>query len=251
MDNRSLVTLVKRVELLAALHEEPHTTSELEGTLNASRATVHRAINSLREADIVRKDEQAFALTEYGVAIASVVIQFRDAAETVCNLEPFLAATSIDIAEIPLYAFSDATFLRPDPKETHRIETAIQDRIRTTESLQLFSSVVSPFYIGEIHDRVLEGADVEAIFDPQAVEVLFNKYSDLSRSAARDGAITIKMHEQCPFELFLFDETVGLVAHDARGFPQLFVEAANADVRRWAERQFARYDAESETVTLF
>lgn len=251
MDDRSLVTLVKRAELLAALHEGPHTTSELEGALNASRSTVHRAINSLREADIVQKDGPAFSLTSYGVAVATVVIEFRNAAETVSKLEPFLAATSVDVADIPLYAFSDATFLRPDPKETHRIETAIQDRIRATESLQLFSSVVSPFYIAEIHDRVLEGASVDAIFDPRAVEVLFNDYSDLSRSAAREGAITIEMHDQCPFELFLFDETVGLVAHDSRGFPQLFVEAENADVRRWAEDLFARYEAESEVVTLF
>ncbi|NHN59870.1 MULTISPECIES: winged helix-turn-helix domain-containing protein [Halorussus] len=251
MGDCPLVSLVKRVELLDALREEPRTAGDLERDLDASRSTVHRATERLADEGVLRKEGKAFELTRSGRLVADEVVRFRDRTETACELRPFLDAADLRDVDLPLAALADAAVVSPDERHPHRVEAAIRDRIRSSRSLRLLSGVVSPFYLREIHDAVLDGAAVEAVFDPQAVEVLFEEYGGLSRNAASEGDVSIEIHEDCPFELFVFEDAVGLAAHDGRGFPQQFVVSESPAVRDWAERLFERYENDSEYATLF
>jgi predicted transcriptional regulator len=251
MDDCQPSTLVKRAELLDALRAEPRTAGELERALSMSRSTVHRATEHLVERNVLRKEGQEFALTDPGRVAADEVVGFRDRMDGIEKLEPFLETADVSGVDLPFSALADAAVVRPDAKESHRVESVIRDRIASAESLRLFSGVVSPFYLEEIRDVVVTGATVEAVFDPKAVEVLFDEYAALSKDAAKAGEIAIKIHERCPFELFVFEETVGLAAHDDRGSPRLFVESSSEAVFDWADRLFERYATESEYATLF
>ncbi|MDS0476727.1 transcriptional regulator FilR1 domain-containing protein [Natrinema sp. 1APR25-10V2] len=101
------------------------------------------------------------------------------------------------------------------------------------------------------YEQVQNGSEVVAIFDRQVVEILFSEYGRHAREAARTGCFEVLVYDQCPFELFLCDATVGIAAHDDNGFLRLFVESDDPDVLHWAESLYERYRDRSEYATLF
>lgn len=237
--------------MLDALLDEPQTSAELERSLTASRSTIHRTTESLIEEGLLEKSEQEYALTDTGQMLATEVVQFQKRSTMVRELEPFIETADIDDVRLPLDHLADATVIRPDPKRSHQVAQHILDRIDTMSSLRLFSGVVSPIYLDAIYDAVIEGATVEAIYDPQIIEILFTEYGRESKEAVRKGELAIKIYDDCPFELFIFDESVFLVAHDENGFPRAVVESDAPAVRDWAEALFERYAEASEYATIF
>ena len=69
--------------------------------------------------------------------------------------------------------------------------------------------------------------------------------------AAAEGGLHIRAHDCCPFELFVFDRTVGVTAHDGTGVSHAFVETEGEAAVEWANGLFDRYAAEAEYVTRF
>jgi predicted transcriptional regulator len=235
--------LVKRAALLALLREGPRTTAELEAALDLSRSTIHRTTTAFREEGLVSKTDDRFALTGFGRVAAAEVERFRDRVATADRLAPFLTTADVDGPDRPpLEAFADAEVLAADARRAHAPVKRIADRIAATDSLRMFSSVVSPVYLDHLSRAVADGTHAEAVFDARAVEVLFSEYRDGIREAVRTGRFEVFVYDACPFELFVYDGVVGLAAHD-EGVLRAYVESDDPDAVAWAE---ARYEAVRE-----
>ena len=252
MSDDLAVEAVRRVALLDRLRDGAHTASELDATLDVSRATVHRATASLAERGLLAEGEDGYALTGFGVAVAEEVRAFRANVAAAERLAPFLDAVGPETAaEIPLDRFADARVVEPDPRRAHADVERIRGLLADSESLRLFSRVASPVYVDAASRAAADGKRVDAVFDPEAVEILFDRYADRLREAAAVGDLSVRAYDGCPFELFVFDRAVAMTAHDDRGVQRAFVETDDPAAREWAERLFERYDEHAKLVTVF
>lgn len=244
-------TLTKRGDLLAALADRPATTGDLERRLDCSRSTVHRTTETLRERGALTSGDDGFVLTGFGRLLARETATYRERVATADRLRPLLNALPTDAPEIPLDAFADASVTEPDGRRLHVSLRRLRALADETSTLRLLSSVISPVYVDALYDAALDGVDVAAVFDPAVVEIAFEEYATPLREAADSGAFDVRLGEDCPFELFVFDDRVALAAHDETGHLQAFVETADPEAYRWAERLFGRYHSVADHATLF
>ena len=246
------VEAVERVALLDRLRDGAHTAAELDAALDVSRATVHRATASLADRGLLAEGEDGYELTGFGVAVAEEARAFRENVAAADRLAPFLDVVDPETAaEIPLDRFVDARVMESEPRRAHADVARIRELIADSESFRLFSRVASPVYVDAAYRAAVDGKRVDAIFDPEAVEILFNNYADRLREAAAVGDLSVRVYDGCPFELFVFDRAVGMTAHDDRGVQHAFVETNDPAAREWAERLFDRYADQAELVTVF
>lgn len=250
MDDQDLVPLVKRAAMLEALLEGSRTTRELERELSASRSTIHRATSAFVDRGLLTDTDDGVALTPMGRVLAREVVRFRERAATARRLDALFDEDASD-AELPLGDLSGARVVEPSSRRPHAVLEAILDRIRSAESIQLLSSVISPLYLDALSERVNAGATVDAIFPREVVEILFSEYGELSRELAREGPLTVRIHDGCPLDLFVFDDAMGIASHQRDGGLQAFVECEEDDAVAWARERFRQCASEAEYATVF
>ncbi|MFC6724934.1 helix-turn-helix transcriptional regulator [Halobium palmae] len=250
MDDEDITEIVKRAPILDALRDEPCGANELEERLSFSRSTIHRATNSLADQGLIEKRDGKFELTSFGRIVGGRLADCRRDLDTADRLAPFLEAVEPG-AEIPLGRFADATVTRPRAGQAHFAVKRLSDLMAESGSLRAFSAVVSPIYVDICCREARDGADVRAIFDRQVVDILFDEYASEAREAIDAGDLEVLIHDDCPFELFLFDDRMGMTAHDEDGNGTLFVETDDPDAYEWAESLFREYESEAEFATVF
>ncbi|QLG49343.1 helix-turn-helix transcriptional regulator [Natrinema halophilum] len=244
------VELVRRGELLDALFDGPKTPGELEAETSFSRSTVHRAIESLVEQHVLTESDCGFELTGFGRVVATETAEYRTNVVTAGRLQPLLDEVDATAVTLPLDGLEGAEITRPKQAHAHVATTRITDLLAGSNRIRLFSGVISPIFLDIAYKQVLSGTEVVAIFDRRVIEILFSEYGKNAREAARTGRFEVMIYDDCPFELFLCDGTVGIAAHDD-GFLRLLVESDDLGVYEWAESVFDRYRERSEYATIF
>jgi predicted transcriptional regulator len=244
--------VAKRARLLEALRSGPKTSTDLEGTLESSRSTVHRALTEFAEAGLVRRTDDGYELTTYGESVTAEVTTYRDRVGTAERLRPFLAAVEPTDVDLPLEALADAEVVSSGGRRAHLPLKRVVDRIEAASSLKLFSSVASPLYLDALCRKVQEGAAVEAVFDAGVVEILFSDHREQIREAVQTGRFEVLVEDACPYELFVFDGgRLGLAAHDRDGVGRAYVESAAADAVSWGlDRYRSVRDGASHVTVL-
>ncbi|MFC4359048.1 helix-turn-helix transcriptional regulator [Halobium salinum] len=250
MDDDDITEVVKRAPILDALRDEPQDANRLEERLAFSRSTIHRATNHLADLGLIRKREGRFELTAFGRLVGGRLVDFRRDLDTADRLSPFLDAVEGTV-ELPLDGLAEAEVSGPERGRAHVAVKRISDLMAGSESLRTFSGVVSPIYVDICCREAKAGARVRAVFDRRVVDVLFNEYAADYREAIEQGELEVRIHDDCPFELFLFDDRVGMTAHDDAGQVTQFVESDDPSVYEWAEGLFERYRSEAEFATVF
>jgi predicted transcriptional regulator len=250
MNADDAVEFVKRAELLSFLRTTSADADTLDRNLSASRSTIHRATQSLTDQGLVEKVDGVFELTSVGAVVAARTEAFQRQLDAVDRLEPLLEVIDAEAVDLPLEHLADATVERPRPGRPHVVVGCLDDLVADAESMRMFSGVVSSVYVDIAYEAVRNGTEIQAVFRRGVVGDLFCEHAGKSREAARTGRFEVRIHDDCPFELFLFDDRVGLSAHDERGLPVAFVETSDPAVVEWAESCFARYWGAAEYATI-
>lgn len=240
---------VQRFPLLAELHRDASDSRELERTLSMSRSTIHRATRSLEEEGLLTKREDRFELTKLGRVVVDRLGELESDLGAARLLEPFLNTVEDPELVIPLEPFADATVTRRRPRQAHFGVKRIIDRIEATDSLRMFSSIISPLYVEVAHREIMEGTDIEVIFDAEILDVIFEAYRTEAMEALETGHFHLLVGDDIPFELFVFDDGMGMAAHDGDGIARAFVETDAPAAVEWAEDIYRTYEARSERVT--
>ncbi len=241
-----LIEVVRRGTLLSALKSEPASSSELASRVDLSRSTIHRATDSLAERDLIEKSDGTFRLTTYGEVVAEELIDFRELMAAIRLLKPFLSY--VDVPNFPIEDFIDAVVIEPKPRQPHYTVHNIMKLIEETEYLRAFSSVISPFYVDIARREMLNGMRAEAIFDVETMDIILSEYNEPTEETIQTGRFDVYVHDEIPFELFIFDEKIGLAAHDENGIARVLVVSSSPGAINWGEQLYEEYLAEARPL---
>lgn len=248
IDQDLLMEAVRRGPLLDALRAAPATATELDDSLELSRSTIHRAGESLQERGLIEKSNGQLELTGLGTVVADEVTMFEVRMRTAASLEPFL--NTIDSDGVPVEHFTDATVTRPKPRQPHVSIQRIIELIEDASSLRMLSTVLSSIYVDVGYREMMDGMEIEAVFDEQAISIMLSEFQEKARETIETGNFDVYVHSGLPFELFVFDDKVGLAAHDENGIAQVFIESDSTRAIAWAEEFYAQHLGEAEPLWL-
>lgn len=249
-DSDFVTEVVARGELLSLLREQPRTGPTLAKHANVSRSTVHRVTETLQELGLVDKPDERFYLTGLGRLVAAEFEQFRRRVETARRLEPFLNTVDPSAVDVPLESFADVTVTAPRPRQAHVGVKRIIELIERSDSLRMFSSIISPLYVDAALAEMLDGMEITVLFDAEVMDIVGTRFAEEARRAFETGRFHVAVVEEVPFELFLFDDRMGMAAHDDAAVARAFVESRAPEARAWAEELFEEYAAGADEVTL-
>lgn len=233
--------IVRRTPLLYALRSQPLDSGELAEVLPISRSTIHRATRTLRREGILKKDDDELLLTGLGEVVADETRRFQRDLLVARRLDELLNIVREENIDIPLEHFRDAEIWRPKRNQAHFGAKRIIDLIEESEALKLFTSIISPLYVDTAGQQMMEGTDIEAIFDATVINDVISEYPAEARKALDSGHFTLYVGRCIPFELFLYDETIAISVHDHSGLPQMFVESAEPKALDWGQGLYQRY----------
>lgn len=243
-----MVEAVQRFPLLRTLRRRSGEPRELERTLSMSRSTIHRATSSLEEKGLLSRGDEGIELTPLGRTVTDEIEDMRADLDTATRLAPFLNTVEDPDIGIPLELFADADVTHRQPRQAHFGVKRIIDRIEATDSLCMFSTIVSPLYVEVVHREILDGTDVEVIFDAEVSDVILENYRSETTEALSTGRFHLLVGDDIPFELFIYDDGMGMAAHDADGIARAFVETDAPAAVEWAEELYARYEKRSQRI---
>ena len=245
-----LVDLVKRASLFELLQDGPCEAKDLVENLDVSRSTLHRTTRSFAENGLLRESDAGFELTGFGRSVADEVIRFRSGVASANKLEEFLNTVEVTEVDVPTERFSDADVIHPKPRQPHFAVKRIIELIEQSESVRMFSSIISPFYVDVAYREMMDGTEIDVVFDRQVINIIASEYADRATEAARTGMFGISVRDEIPFELFVFDDCIGMAAHDDNGIARVFVETDSSEAIEWAEDVYESYRDAAERVDL-
>lgn len=240
-----LVEVAKRAPLLEALDERPCTMQELDDDLSMSRSTIHRALQTLEDHHVIENRDSRYALTGFGQYITDETATYRTKLATSRDLDDFLDVVDEADIDVPLEAFADAEVTRPQPHQAHLGLKRIIDLIERSASLRMFSSIISPMYVDVTHREILDGMEIEVIFDARIVDIVRSEYAEKAVEALETGRFTVHVGTDIPFELFIYDDKLSMAVHDESALPRLFLETDAPAAIEWAEDLYRSYQADA------
>jgi predicted transcriptional regulator len=243
-----LLETVRRKSLLDVLRSGAASATELSDSVDMSRSTVHRATNTLEERRLIERSNGRYRLTGLGRIVTEKTDDFGEEVWTAVTLEPFL--NTIDTHGIPIEHFCDARISHPTPRQPHTTIQRIVDLVESSDSLRMLSTVLSPIYVNVGYREMMDGMDIEAVFDREAIEIMVSQYAEEAYKAIQSGNFDVYAHEGLPFELFLLDNKIGMAAHDGNGIAQVLVECEDTAAIEWAETVFDEHRNEAEPLML-
>lgn len=119
--------------------------------------------------------------------------------------------------------------------------------VQETETLRgLDVDAIAPLYMDEIQRRIVDGMNTEDITHPGAVKDSLDGYPDKCMEACASGYLTVRLHDDLPFGLAIFDDRVGIgvCERDTRNL-RVFVDTDSSAVREWAEAVYEVYESEA------
>jgi len=243
-----LLETIRRAPILESLQQEPVAASELSETVDMSRSTVHRSLKSLEEYDIVEESSDRYELTSLGRILAMELQTFGTRAFTGLSLKKFLNHVDINSNRIPLEHFADSKTTRRTSRRPHATIHRIIELIENADSLRMFSTVISPVHVDVGYREMMNGTEIEAIFDREAIDIMALEYPEKAQETVSTGNFDVYACERVPFELFLFEEKIGLAAHNENGNAEVLIESENPSAIEWAENLYAEYLSRAESV---
>ncbi|WP_232702356.1 helix-turn-helix transcriptional regulator [Halobacterium wangiae] len=245
-----LLEVVRRRPLLRSLRSGSATTSDLLESVDMSRSTLHRAINSLEDRDLVEESGGEYRLTSVGTMVTEETEAFGTHTAAALSLDKFLNSIDGHAGTVPVEYFTDATVVRRKARQPHATIHRIIEFIEDAERLRMFSTVISPVYVDVGYREMMDGMEIEAIFDREVIEIMLAEYPEKAYETITTGNFDVYAHDGLPFELFISEEKVGMAAHNANSNAEILVECDDPAAVAWAEDVYSRHISDADPVSL-
>jgi len=242
-----LIDLLRRSPLLEELQDDELDRRELQDRLDISRATSHRHTRLLGELGVIERTDGEFQLTESGQLLTDAIGRFKREANSALNLAPVLDAVQEAPVEIDTEAFAGATVTSAEQGDVYSPVARFVALAQETETLRgIDTDLIAPLYMEEIQGRIVAGMETEVIGLPEVTEEILAGYPEKCFDACASGYLTVKLHDELPFGLALFDERVGIgVGEGETRTLQVFVDTDAPEVYEWAEAVYEAYASEA------
>ena len=241
VDREVLLEVVRRVPILQALSDKSARASDIVEMVDMSRSTVHRATDSLEEYGILERVGEEYCLTNLGRILFEEEKRFEKQTSTALALAPFLNTITLNGDGIPIEHFVDATITRRKPRQPHTTIHRIIKLIEQADRLQMLSTVISPVYVDVGYREMMDGMEIEAIFEPEVANLMLSEYSEKAQQTIATGNFKVYAKAGLPCELFIFDSKMGMAAHNQNGNAEVLIECEDAAAVRWAESLYQKH----------
>lgn len=246
-----LLEAVRRAPLLESLQREPATPGDLQETVEMSRSTVHRAIDSLRDDAIIQQSSGKYELTRLGEILVEELRQFGERTWTARSLTEFLNSVTMDGNGIPVEHLSDATVIRREPRRPHATIHRIMELFERADNVRMFSTVISPIYVDMAYPKLMNGMQIQAVFEREIVDMMLSEFPRKAYETIATGNFDVYAYDDdLPFELFIFDDEIGMAAHNQEGIAEVLIECDDPAARAWAEELYQEHRTEAESLTV-
>jgi len=250
-DTETIVSnCVERRRLLGAFLEDSLETSDIEEVADVSSSTAHRIKNKLVRKGLVEESERGvYDLTRTGEAMARELESFCERVENIRKLEPVLESMRSRESGFDPSLFDDGVITTASPTRPYEPARRFMDIFRETDELRLVVvSTATPIFSEEKQRMIAEGKQTEVVCPESVVEVSMETVPhDII-----DGLIenlTLRVHDDLPFSVALFDDRVGVAGHAEDGTIKVFADTADDEAYDWGEHVYERY--RSESVEMF
>ncbi|MFP8958701.1 helix-turn-helix transcriptional regulator [Natrialbaceae archaeon A-CW3] len=245
-----LIDLLRRSPLLEELRGEKYDRRELQDRLAISRATSHRHTKLLTELGVIEKVNGKFRLTESGTLLADACFRFKQEADSALQLAPVLEAVKDAPVPIANEAFTGATVTSAEYGDPHTPLVRFITLVRGTETLHALDlDLIVPARLDEIKERIVNGMEAELIGILEVAKDIIENHPENCIEAWTSGYLTIKLVDELPFALTIFDDRVGIgVSEPGTRILRVFVDTDAVEVREWAWKVYEAYEAEAIEV---
>lgn len=246
-----LLESIRRAPLLEYLGCGSANAGDILEGVDMSRSTVHRALDSLTDLDVVQEADGEYELTQVGRIVVEEMDRFGTRVWTANSLTQFLNSIDVGGTEIPIEYLSDATVVRREPRQPHATIHRIMELFEKADELRMLSTVISPIYVDIGYKQMMDGMAIEAIFESEVVDLMLSEYPEKAYETMVIGNFDVYAHDDIPFELFIFEDRIGMAAHNQQGNAEILVECDDPTVFSWAEDLYERHlsDATSQSVS--
>jgi len=243
------VKYVERAEVLGSMKEGEMRKEDVEEVAGVSSSTAHRILNGYMEDGVVeRRGAGVYALTATGEEVAREVERFRDGVSNIKELSTVIESADEDGIGFDPEPFKRGVVKSSTPERPYEAGRRCLEVFRETDELRLLVvSTATPMFWEEKQRLVAEGRETEIVCPEEIVETSLDTVSrDIVDGLVRN--MDVRVHDDVPFSIALFDERIGVGGHADDGKLEVFADTDDADAYEWGERVYESYREESDRM---
>ena len=248
-----LARSANRIEVLAALVEEPRTRQRLATEIGVSQPTLGRILRDLGEREWVTTDGDRYRATATGELVATGITDLRDRLATEARLRKIIEWFPADAVDVDLTHFSDARITTPTQTRPNAPIRRMLDLLGDTDHARLLSHAFNEQKLRLIRDRTVGGdLTVEGVFAAEAIDAIVATADlrDLLRDIVTSENAEIRVvEEDIPVAVEVTDDRTHLLLRNDEGIVRASLDTDDGTVRAWADRLHETYWRDGRTLT--
>ena len=245
----------QRIDFIELLDSEGRLeTREIMDRVDDSRSTVNRALRDLRDAGLVERTGDGYAISSVGVLAAQQYRRYHRASRATYEARELLQAIpKTDLPPTDLLVGAD--LIDADSDIPVRALEALSDRVQGADTVRAYlPTLVDTHLLRVWHRAVVSGAvDSDAIFDPELLTVLKGQYPQLLSEMAAAGSFSAHAATGQPYAVVLTETeetaTVSVVVYDDNTAVQGVVTNESSKALAWARGTLDDLQAAGEERT--
>lgn len=240
-----LARSANRIEVLAALVEEPQTRQTLADRVGVSQPTLGRILQDLTERKWVTYDGGQYRATGTGELVATGITDLRDRLATESELREIIEWFPSDAVDVELSHFADAQITTPTQTRPNAPIQRMLELLGQTEQALLLSHAFNEQKLRLIRDRTVDGdLTTRGVFGETAIDAiaataeLRNLLADIVTSESAEIRVVA---EEIPVAVEVTDSRTHLLLRNDEGIVRASLDTDDATVRSWAESLHEKY----------
>ena len=241
-----LARSANRIEVLAALVEQPQTRQTLADRVGISQPTLGRILRDLTDRRwITTDDDGRYRATATGELVTTGITDLRERLATETKLREVIEWFPAEAVDVDFQHFADARITTPTQTRPNAPIQRMLELLGETDHAQLLSHAFNEQKLRLIHERTVDGdLTTEGIFGADAIDAIAatdDLRGLLADIVAADAAEIRIVSEDIPVAVEITDSRTHLLLRNDEGIVRASLDTDNDAVRSWAERTHEQY----------
>jgi predicted transcriptional regulator len=240
---------VRREGILRVLSGGPVEREEVQEVADISGSTAYRLLGSLVERGIAEEiepasDSDAYTLTPVGEAVLDETERFREAVGRISSMEGIVASARETGIEFDPSLFKHGIVTVSEERKPYAPARRLTNLVGDKGEVRLLAgSTASTVFFGGAGSLASEGTNVDVVCSKEVAK----RCVEMASRQEVEKCLTVRVHDDPPLTVALFDERVAVGAHDnKKGSLLVLVDTGSRDAYGWGEEVYERYRERSE-----
>lgn len=241
-----LARSANRIEVLAALVEQPQTRQALADRVGISQPTLGRILRDLTDRQWITTDgDGRYRATATGELVTTGITDLRERLATETKLREVIEWFPTEAVDVDFQHFADARITTPTQTRPNAPIQRMLELLGETDHALLLSHAFNEQKLRLIHERTVDGdLTTEGIFAADAIDAIAatdDLRGLLADIVAADAAEIRVVSEGIPVAVEITDSRTHLLLRNDEGIVRASLDTDSDAVRSWAERTHERY----------